>query len=364
MSVRTVGILGGGQLARMLALSGYPLGLEAVILEPAPDACAAPVARHIKARYDDIQAMETLCDASDVITWEFENVPDKSAHFLASRKKVYPPPAALAVSQDRFSEKTLFTRLGIAIPAFHTVDSREDLVNGLEKTGFPAVLKTRRMGYDGKGQAVIRNEEEIDRALELTGMRSCILEAFVPFTREISVIAARSFSGETVFYPLSENTHRDGILRYARCTFDDPRQKEAESMIRRILGELSYTGVLALELFDTPGGLLANEMAPRVHNSGHWTIEGSITSQFENHLRAVAGLPLGNTAARGPVAMLNCIGAMPDREQVLAIEGAHYHDYGKKPRTGRKVGHITVCAARDAELAERVEAVRRLLPDG
>jgi len=361
MSIVTVGILGGGQLARMMALSAHPLALHPVVLEPARDACAAAAARHICAPYDDPTALDSLCSDCDVITWEFENVPDSAARYLCSRLPVYPHPDALSVSQDRLLEKQMFCELGIPVPEFVAVDSLTDFYTAVKKTGLPAVLKHRRLGYDGKGQAVVRTTEDIALVWKVLGNAACILEAFVPFKREISIIAVRSTQAETLFYPVSENIHHEGMLHLSRCTHRDSAQSVAESYIQKILHRLNYIGVLTLELFDTGSTLVANEIAPRVHNSGHWTIEGAHTSQFENHLRAVAGLPLGSTAARGEAAMMNCIGVMPDRSAVLAIPGTHYHNYGKAERIGRKVGHVTLIGDQGSSLHEGIEALTSLL---
>ncbi|WP_304224067.1 5-(carboxyamino)imidazole ribonucleotide synthase [Gracilinema caldarium] len=358
--MKRIGILGGGQLARMLALAGHSLGLEFAFLDPAPDACAAAVARQVRGPYDDTAKLEELASWADIITYEFENVPAQAVRFLEEgRRLVYPPAEALAVSRDRLSEKTLFTELGVPTPAFAAIESLSDLESAVKTIGLPAVLKTRTLGYDGKGQSVLRRAEDCAAAWEHIQGRSAILEAFVPFTREVSIIAVRSSTGEEAFYPLTENIHREGILRFSRPHAADPRQAEAESYARKILDRLNYVGVLALELFDTPEALVANETAPRVHNSGHWTIEGASTSQFENHLRAILGLPLGRTDLRGAAAMINCIGSLPKREAILAIPGAHYHDYGKEGRPGRKVGHYTLTAASDEALDE---LIRRFVP--
>ena len=351
--LRRIGILGGGQLARMLALAGHPLGLEFAFLDPSPDACAGVVARQVRGPYDDVAKLTELAEWADIITYEFENVPAQAVQFLeAGQQLVYPPAKALATSRDRLAEKTLFTELGIPTPAFAAIESLADLEASVRTIGLPAVLKTRTMGYDGKGQVVIRSTGDCADAWERIQGRSTILEAFVPFTREVSIIAVRSSRGEEVFYPLTENVHREGILRLSRPRRSDPRQIEAESYARKILDRLDYVGVLALELFDTPRGLVANETAPRVHNSGHWTIDGAVTSQFENHLRAILGLPLGVTALRGAAAMINCIGAMPEPEAILTLPGAHYHSYGKEARPGRKVGHYTITAESDEKLEE------------
>ena len=338
----TVGIVGGGQLARMLALAGVPLGMKFVVLDPAPDAGAACVAEHLCHAFDDRDALDDLARACDVVTYEFENIPAEAMAHLAARVPVHPQPQALALSRDRLTEKQLLQDLGIGLPPFHAVDSRADLVAAVGKTGLPAVLKTRTLGYDGKGQFVLRTAADIDTAWQQLGTVPLILEAFVPFDREISIIAARDREGAIVCWPVSENTHRGGILRLARCRPDDPFTRQARRYARRILERLDYVGVMALELFCVGDRLLANEMAPRVHNSGHWTIEGAATSQFENHIRAVAGLPLGAAGPVGHAAMVNFIGAAPSPADVLSIPDVHLHDYGKAPRAGRKIGHATV----------------------
>ncbi|MFW5813260.1 MAG: 5-(carboxyamino)imidazole ribonucleotide synthase, partial [Fibrobacterota bacterium] len=339
-----IGILGGGQLARMLALAGHPLGFEFVVLDPTEDACAASVAEQVIGAYDDQKMLEQFAESSDVVTYEFENVPAESVRYLTGKVPVYPSPDALAVSRDRLLEKNMFRELGISTPEYAAVDSLEDLKEAVSKIGLPAVLKTRTLGYDGKGQAVLHSTEEIEPAWSQLKSVPCILESFVPFTREISIMAVRGRNGETVFYSVSENTHRGGILHLSVSKPGDQMQHKAEEYSRKLLKRLDYVGVLGLELFDADGTLLANEIAPRVHNTGHLTIEGAQTSQFENHIRAVTGLPLGNTSARGFSAMVNFIGEIPDAASVLRIRNAHFHNYGKKPRKGRKLGHVTVCA--------------------
>ena len=348
-----VGIIGAGQLARMMALAGYPLGLRFVVLDPALDACGGQVAPLLQGAYDDPVCLAELAKQVDVVTFDFENVPAQAAEQLAQQVPVYPPPKALAVAQDRLSEKTLFTQLGIPTPAFRAVDTLDDLQEAVTEIGLPAVLKTRRMGYDGKGQRVLRQPEDVTLAFAEIGGVPMILEGFVAFQREVSLLAARGRDGQVVYYPLAENQHRAGILHLSQAPCIAPALvQQAQDYITRILNELQYIGVLAVEFFDLDGQLVVNEMAPRVHNSGHWTIEGAETSQFENHLRAVCGLPLGSTAARGYSAMLNHIGQLPSAEQVLAVAGAHFHDYGKQPRTGRKVGHTTVRADSAQALAQ------------
>ncbi|AEB12423.1 5-(carboxyamino)imidazole ribonucleotide synthase [Marinithermus hydrothermalis] len=356
-----VGILGGGQLGRMLALAGHPLGLECVVLEPNPEAPARPVSVQLVAAYDDAEALAELAARVDVVTYEFENVPVAAARFLAERVAVRPPPAALEVAQDRLAEKTCFQRLGIPTPPFVPVHTRADLEEAVARVGLPAVLKTRRLGYDGKGQRVLREAGDVEAAWAALGGAPLILEGFVPFGREVSILAVRAQDGTCAFYPLVENRHEAGILRLSRAPAPDTPpelQEAAEVYARRVLEALEYVGVLAIEFFQVDGRLVANEMAPRVHNSGHWTIEGAETSQFENHLRAVAGLPLGSTAPRGVSAMLNLIGQVPEPAAVLRVPGAHLHLYGKTPRPGRKLGHVTVCADDTATLEARLAALR------
>ncbi len=340
-----VGIVGGGQLARMMALAGYPLGLRFVVLDPARDACAGQVAPQIHGEYDDFDALDELGRRCDVVTFDFENVPAAALEHLINEVPAYPGPQALATAQDRLGEKTLFRELGIATPAFVPVASREALEVAARVIGLPAVLKTRRMGYDGKGQRVLRDAAELDAAWDALGGVPLILEGFVPFEREVSIVVVRGHDGAVAFYPLTENRHEGGILRLSHAPLAAPElEAQAQAHARALLAKLDYVGVLAIEFFVLGGKLVANEMAPRVHNSGHWTIEGAETSQFENHLRAVCGLPLGSTAARGHSAMVNFIGELPDRDRWIAEPGAHWHDYGKEPRAGRKVGHATLRA--------------------
>jgi 5-(carboxyamino)imidazole ribonucleotide synthase len=354
-----IGILGAGQLARMIALAGYPLGLEFVVLDPSPDACAGKLAEHLLGEYDDETLLAQLAAKSDVVTYEFENVPAKVANFLAEHTQVYPPPQALKVSQDRLVEKNYFRELGIATPDYIAVESLADLQQAAASLGYPAILKTRTLGYDGKGQALLKTEADLESAWDSVKGYHCILEAFVPFSREVSIIAARSVSGEVKFYPLSENRHQGGILRVAECRADDPMQAQAEAYVSKLLTSLDYVGVIALELFEVNGALMANEFAPRVHNSGHWTIEGAETSQFENHLRAILDWPLGSTAAVGKSAMVNFIGGLPESKDVLAIANAHLHLYGKSPRKGRKVAHITVWSSNAESYQNSLEKLER-----
>ena len=337
-----IGILGGGQLARMIALAGYPLGLDFIVLDPDSQAGAGGLSEHLHGAYDDPQLLAELAEKADVVTYEFENVPADVAAFLSSHTTVYPPANALAVAQDRLLEKNFFKELGIGTAPYAAVDNLEDLQRAMPEIGYPAILKSRRMGYDGKGQAVLRGADDLAAAWDSINGVAAIVEGFVNFRREVSIIAARRPAGDIVFYPLSENRHKGGILRVAECRGQDAQQQAAESYVKRLLESLDYVGVVALELFDVDGELLANEFAPRVHNSGHWTIEGAETSQFENHLRAILDLPLGSTQARGYAAMVNFIGGLAADTEVLSLADSHLHLYAKTPRKGRKVAHATV----------------------
>ncbi|KZE58588.1 5-(carboxyamino)imidazole ribonucleotide synthase [Stenotrophomonas maltophilia] len=359
----TVGILGGGQLARMMVLAGAPLGLHFELYDPAADACSGPLAPLTVGAFDDRQALADFAAKVDVVTFDFENVPADSAQFLADRVPVYPPPAALAVAQDRLSEKTLFQQLGIPLPAFADIRSRDELAAKAVEFGLPCILKTRRLGYDGKGQFRLRSEADIDAAWDALGAQvertGLILEGFVAFQREVSVVAVRGRDGSFEAWPITGNWHVDGVLSasVAPAVLSAAEQQAAIGYARRVAEHLQYVGVFALELFCRDGELLANEMAPRAHNSGHWTIEGSETSQFENHLRAVLGLPLGSTRMLGHACMLNWLGRMPDPLPVLAQASGHWHDYGKESREGRKVGHATLRDDDAAALADALDQV-------
>jgi 5-(carboxyamino)imidazole ribonucleotide synthase len=346
----TVAVIGGGQLGLMLGLAGARLGLRFRFLDPAPDAPAARVGELLVGSFDDAGLLARLAEGADAVTVEFENVPADAAP-----PQLLPPARALAVAQDRLAEKQLFGSLGIATAPFRTVDDREGLERAADELGLPAVLKTRRLGYDGKGQAVLRSPAALGEAWKALGGVPLLLERLVPFERELSVLAARSAGGETVCWPLTENVHRDGILRLSRAPSAPDRRSEAEELAEAVLAELDYVGVLAIELFEHEGRLLANELAPRVHNSGHWTIDGAVTSQFENHLRAILALPLGPTEARAPAAMVNLIGTVPPLEQLLSVPGAHVHLYGKEPRPGRKLGHVTLLDPRPEHLQRVLE---------
>ncbi|HEY6080226.1 MAG TPA: 5-(carboxyamino)imidazole ribonucleotide synthase, partial [Polyangiaceae bacterium] len=329
-----VGVLGGGQLGRMLGIAGRSLGLELTFLDPNPSSPAAAVGTLIARDYDDPEALAQLASA-DAVTFEFENVPVSAVIALEGKLPVFPGSKALRIAQDRLSEKTCFRELGIATPEFEAVSSLPELLGALARLGAPAVLKTRRMGYDGKGQAVLRSAADAAEAFERLGGSPLILESFVGFERELSIVAVRNVSGQVACYPLVENHHAAGMLRLTLApapNLDAALQERANQYVEKLLAHLDYVGVLALELFQVGSELIANEIAPRVHNTGHWTIEGARTSQFENHLRAILDLPLGSTEAICPTAMLNLIGDAPDAAAVLAVPDAHLHWYGKDPR--------------------------------
>ncbi len=368
-----VGILGGGQLARMLALAGTPLGLRFRCLDPSPDAVAAHVSELIVGRYDDPSALARLSRGVRLVTFEFENVPAAAASWLVEHVAVAPAPAALAVAQDRLSEKRLFESVGMAVPGYRAADTRDALHSAVAAVGAPCIVKTRRFGYDGKGQARLRPGPGLaaatDAAFDALAAGDCgglIVERQVEFERELSVLAVRSRRGEIAVYPIVENEHRDGILRRSRAPapgLDPTLARDAREFVIALLERLDYVGVLAVELFVVGGRLLANEMAPRVHNSGHWTIEGSVCSQFENHLRAVLDFPLGSTAMAGGgfAAMVNLIGDLPSRHALLSVPGAHTHVYAKSARPARKVGHATI-VAEDRETADALAARISALP--
>ena len=352
-----IGIIGAGQLARMLALAGLPLGAEFVFIDPSSEACARTVGKLLVGEYDDVRVLTDLAEQVDVVTYEFENVPADVVAFLAERVQVYPPAQALAKAQDRLVEKNFFNELAIPTPRYQAVNGFADLVSAMPVIGYPAILKGRTQGYDGKGQFIIRSVNDLKEASKALDGKPAIIESVVPFSREVSIIGVRSSAGDIQFYPLSENYHRGGILRLARACEHDPLQAQAEVYATRLLTALDYVGVLALELFEVDGQLIANEFAPRVHNSAHWTIEGARVSQFENHCRAIMGLPLGSTAALEKAAMVNFIGGLPDTQTLLALPLSHLHLYDKAPRTGRKVAHATVRATTASELTAVINQI-------
>jgi len=359
-----VGVLGAGQLGQMLALAGLRLGFEFRFFSPDPHAPAGRIAELVVADYENHEALAHFADGLDVATYEFESIPSEAVKIVSATTRVFPPLNALEVAQDRAMEKRCFERLGIPTAPFVSVDSLGDVRAALQHTGLPAVLKTRRFGYDGKGQFVIRRLEDIASAwVALKGAPS-IVESFVGFSRELSLISVRSGEGATAFYPLVENHHIEGILRSSLAPAPGVSallQKLAADYARRLLIDLDYVGVLAVEFFENEGGLIANEMAPRVHNTGHWTIEGADTSQFENHLRAIAGLGLGSSEMGGAAGMVNVIGRDPDVRKLCLIDDVHVHMYGKVAAPRRKLGHITVTADDMDGVRSRVAEIRRVL---
>lgn len=354
-----VGIIGAGQLGRMLALAGYPLGIECRFIDKEARSPGGQVAPIRVAALDDPDALRALAREVDVLTFDIENVAVRALEELSADVAVYPPPAIVASAQDRLAEKRLFESLAIPTAPYAAVDDEQTLRRAGAAVGWPVVLKARRLGYDGRGQRIAESAAELVRAWDSLGRVAAIAEGFVDFEREVSSIAVQGADDVRTFYPLTENVHRDGILVSSLAPYEDAQlQADAERFLSRLLAESEYRGVLTVEFFATSAGLVANEMAPRVHNSGHWTIEGAQTSQFENHLRAILGWPLGDPAPRGHAAMLNLIGAMPDKPRALAVTGAHLHDYGKEPRPGRKLGHCTLVDTRRDRLLSRLEELR------
>ncbi|MBX7149298.1 5-(carboxyamino)imidazole ribonucleotide synthase [bacterium] len=355
-----IGILGAGQLARMLALAGSSLGHTFVFYDQIPKPSAAGLGTYIQGSFTDKNLLEKFASLCDVVTYEFENVPISTVKFLKTKLPVHPDVFALEQTQDRFLEKSLFKSLSIPTAHFEAVDSDDDLKRALQKVGYPAVLKARRMGYDGKGQCVIRSQTDAEGALARVGLVPCILEQFVSFTREVSIIAARARNGSLQFYPLNENVHVNGILDVTRVRKNDPLFEDAKELISKLLEHFKYVGVLTLELFDVNGKLVANEYAPRVHNSGHWTIDGSYTSQFENHIRAISTMPLKDVHLKDYAAMVNCVGWLPKRDDIIKIPGAYLHLYGKEIRPGRKVGHVNLYAKEFRKIEEMIAKVKQL----
>jgi 5-(carboxyamino)imidazole ribonucleotide synthase len=363
--MKTIGVLGAGQLARMLALAGIPLGFKFLYVDPSPSSPASLLGEQIVAPFEDATALQKLTESSDLITYEFENIPVSVVRKLAQTRSVFPPPIALESSQDRLLEKQFFNQHGIETAPFYPVDDQPSLEQAIAVLKLPLILKTRRLGYDGKGQFLVKSLEDAITAFKELGQKNIIAEGFVQFDRELSCIAVRGIDGATFFYPLVENFHHQGILRLSLApalVHNNDLNLQASAQVGRILQALDYVGILAVEFFEKEGRLIANEMAPRVHNSGHWTIEGAETSQFENHIRAVAGLPLGDPKPRGFSAMINIIGSMPDASKVLKIPGAHLHYYGKDPRAGRKLGHLTIRADSLVELNRTLRENLDLLP--
>ena len=362
-----IGIIGAGQLGQMLGHAARELDYECRFVDPAESPPAASTGRVIRAAFDDDSALRQLADYADVITYEFENVPVAALRRISDTVNIYPPPDALEHAQDRLAEKRLFDALAIPLPGHRRIDSRADLEQAASELGLPLVIKTRRFGYDGKGQKVLRHESDIGDAWRAFDGKAAIAEAWVDFDFEVSIIGARNPDGDIVVWPLTVNEHVNGILHTSRAPCNDTALAQtANGYITRLLEHLDYVGVLALELFVVGDRLFANEYAPRVHNSGHWTIEGADSSQFLNHLLAITGRRARPTSCRGHAGMLNLIGSIPDAVREVAANGAHLHDYGKAPRPGRKLGHVTVVASsageRDARLAEIAQSVTQSTP--
>ena len=343
-----IGIIGAGQLGQMLGFAARDLGMQCVFVDPSPSPPAAACGEVIQAAFDDPTALSTLAETCDVVTYEFENVPVAALSEISHRVPVYPPLEALLHAQDRLTEKKLFTRLDIPVPGFQRVDSKADLEVAAATIGMPLVLKTRRLGYDGKGQIIVNTAEDIAIAWQQLGGTELIAEQWVNFDYEVSAIGARNRSGDIISFPLTQNQHVGGILHASRAPVEDePLTRRAGQYLRRLLEELDYVGVLALELFVAGDQLMANEFAPRVHNSGHWSIEGAQPSQFTAHLLAISDASLATPELSGYAGMLNLIGVIP--EAARQLQSGTLHDYGKQPRPGRKLGHYTVIAATKAE---------------
>lgn len=354
MTIAKVGVIGAGQLGRMLALAGHPLGIQCLFLDRDAESPVTGVGGMLPAELDDERELLRLAAAVDVVTIDIENVPVASLETLARRTPLYPPPAVIGVAQDRLTEKQLFESLDIPTAPYLPVATAGDLGRAAA-LGWPLVLKTRRMGYDGRGQRVARDAAELNAAWQALGEVPAIAESWIEFERELSLLAVYGADGQQRYYPLAENVHRDGQLHSTVAPYDDSAlQRQAGQWLAAIGRRFEYRGVLAVEFFLADGRLIANEMAPRVHNSGHWTIEGAETSQFENHLRAVLGWPLGDTTARGHAAMVNLIGRLPPTEQLLALPGVHLHNYGKEARAARKLGHCTIVDASRDKVLERL----------
>jgi len=356
-----VGVIGGGQLGRMMALAGAPLGLRFVFLDPSPEACAGDFGDLIIGNYDDPEAIEQLIQQVDIVTFEFESVPPATVEQIAKALPVYPSAHSLSVARERWAEKTLFSDLNIPTAPVYKVESQQDLELAIQEIGVPAIIKTRTLGYDGKGQKLLKIESDVENTFIELGSVPLIYEGFVDFDTEVSCIAVRGTEGKTRIYPLVENEHRQGILHQSTPLSAHPLQSLAEEYATKVMDHLDYVGVLTFEFFVYGDQLIANEMAPRVHNSGHWTIEGSVCSQFENHVRAISGLPLGDTSALGHATMFNLIGCDIDQSAFLQIEGCCVHDYRKAPKPGRKIGHLTCISGDQIKVEQAAASVEALL---
>ncbi len=356
-----IGVIGGGQLGRMMALAGIPLGLRFYFLDPSTEACAGDVGTLVLGAYDDTAAIDRLLSLVDVVTFEFESVPAETVAYIAQSKPVFPTADALAIARERWAEKSLFQSLDIPTAPVYKIDSQQDVVDAFAQIGVPAIVKTRTLGYDGKGQRLLKSDADIAGLFDALGGVPLIYEGFVDFDYEVSCIAVRSADGETRVYPLVENVHRQGILHCSTPLADHRLQPQATAIAKQVLDHMQYVGVLTFEFFVQGDHLVANEVAPRVHNSGHWTIEGAQCSQFENHVRAISGLPLGSTQMLGHSMMFNLIGCPIDVPALLAVPGSCVHDYRKAPKPGRKIGHVTVIAQGPDELRERAAQLAPLI---
>lgn len=347
----------------MLALAGWDLGLRCEFLDPADEPPASGLGPIRKHPFDDVAALTTLSARTDVLTYEFENLSAPALSHLAAATRLWPPPEALAIAQSRSLEKRFFEELGYRVAPWQPATSQSELEAAAATVGLPAIAKLDRLGYDGKGQQRLHGKDDLAGCFAALGAKPLVVEGLVRFERELSIIGTRDQQGRCVCYPLTENQHRAGILhRSVVAAAETALQAEAERLFHAVAAALDYVGTLAIELFQAGGELIINEMAPRVHNSGHWTIEGAATSQFENHLRAVCGLPLGSTSAHGAAGMRNFIGALPRAAEVLDIPGLSFHDYGKTARPGRKLGHATVVANSSQAVIDALDELDRRVP--
>jgi 5-(carboxyamino)imidazole ribonucleotide synthase len=355
-----IGIIGAGQLARMLALAAYEIGLQCTTFSSALMSSTKDLIPCCVGEYNDNPVLEDFLKQVDVVTFETENIPAAFVKLIGEKANALPNSASLMTFQNRALEKQLFNQLGVPTNQFVIINSEQDLKIAAEKLHYPFVIKTQTSGYDGKGQAVINNADELIN-FNLSTNVEYIAEQWVDFGREVSIVGVRDQQGNMAFYDLCENVHRDGILRKTTVKHDDPYFAKATDNLTKLMQHFNYVGVMALEMFQHGDELLANEVAPRVHNTGHWTIHGALTSQFENHVRAIAGLPLGPTASCGYSVMFNFIGEIPAAAEVLKIPGAFYVDYLKEARPGRKLGHATIVNAEFADLQAGAEILQQLL---
>lgn len=359
-----IGVLGAGQLGRMIGMAGLNLGLDFRFYDTQADACAKAAGELVTGALNDEEKLKQFSAGLTVATSEFENIPAQTMEVVRRYVPFHPNPEAFAKAQDRLEEKDLFTALGIPTTRYQAVSNTDEVRKAVRDIGCPCVLKTRRLGYDGKGQVIIRDLQAAASAFERVKGVPCVVEEFIPFERECSILGVRSITGEEKFYPLVENCHRQGILHISKApssTLGSELNGEAQVYASRMMEHFNYAGILAIEFFILGNRVLANEFAPRVHNSGHWTIEGALTSQFENHLRAILGLPLGATDVHGFAAMYNLIGALPERSTILGIPNTHLHIYGKEPRPGRKVGHVTIVDETSSALEARLQSLNELI---